>query len=625
MGGSGNDLVTGVLAGADSTLQVFDSLTGGLGTDTLSITLAGGDTMDATSSAVLDGFEVLTVRPTAGGTIDFTSIAPNLNTLNINGAIGTFDTAETPTTISTVSISNIANDGVTLDFVYSAGLITAANALTLNVTNNRAATATSAAGDFAALTFSGAAANDSWDVVNVVATGANRFSAFVVEDGAAATQLRTVNISGDGTFRTALDFRTNAGTLNASTNTGGVNIHFDGLVAEDNVIATGGSGNDRFQFNEDEFNQLDIVDGGLGTNTLAIGTTDIDNTTVDLNAAIAAARNIQVLELTDVGGAVAVDAARVSQNSFVFAGAGDAFTLTNMGASDTATISVNAGAVTLGRAGLAVRSTTLTIANTTGAASDAEDLDITDFTNTVNIVSNSTLAVANTLTNEVQVTAGTEINVTGNAGLTATGGFSGAVTVNGLNAGGVLTITGSADDDLIIGGASGDTLVGGDGDDVITGNGGNDAIRGGLGADSINGGAGRNTYTIDADVGAGDSDSNIADAAVGELLDAAYLETIDATWDTFTVTTSDRIVVTDTAGALANSLVNRRLVAQEEGAAIAAGGTVYWNDGDSTYVLVDQDASGTIDVTDTFFVVEGVHTFALTLTGANEATLSILS
>ena len=580
--------------------------------------------MDATTSAVLDGFEVLTVRPTAGGVIDFTSIAPNLTTLNVNGAIGGFATAATPTSTSTISVSNIANDGVTLDFVYAAGLTTAANALTVNVANNRAATATSDAGDYAALVFTGAAASDSWDIVNVVATGANRFSAFVVEDGAGDTQLRTLNVSGDGTLRTAIDFRTSAGTLNASTNTGGVNIHFDGTVA-DNVIATGGSGNDRFQFNENEFDQLDIIDGGAGTNTLAIGATDIDNTTVALNAAIAAARNIQILELTDVGAAVAVDAARISQSNFVFAGAGDAFTLTNMSASDTVTISVNAGAVTLGRAGLAVRSTTLTLANTTGAASDAEDLDITDFTNTVNIVSNSTLGVANTLTNEVQVTAGTEINVTGNAGLTATGGFSGAVTVNGLNAGGVLTITGSADDDLIIGGASADTIVGGDGDDVINGNGGNDAIRGGLGADSINGGPGRNTYTIDADVGVGDSDSNIANAAAGELLDAAYLETIDATWDTYVATTSDRIVVTDTAQALANSLVNRRLVAQEEGAAIAAGGTVYWNDGDYTYVLVDQDASGTIDVTDTFFVVDGVRTFALTLTGANEATFSILS
>ncbi len=75
---------------------------------------------------------------------------------------------------------------------------------------------------------------------------------------------------------------------------------------------------------------------------------------------------------------------------------------------------------------------------------------------------------------------------------------NGTLYIDGIDAGGTQSITGSNGADSIVGGGYNDTITGGDGNDTISGGYGDDSITGGLGNDTISGGSGRNTITVDS-------------------------------------------------------------------------------------------------------------------------------
>ena len=79
---------------------------------------------------------------------------------------------------------------------------------------------------------------------------------------------------------------------------------------------------------------------------------------------------------------------------------------------------------------------------------------------------------------------------------------------------GLLTLSGSADDDAIYGSSTGETLLGLDGDDQIWGNGGDDSLLGGKGNDRLVGGSGADGYRF----GLGDG----ADLIEGDNSDVLY-------------------------------------------------------------------------------------------------------
>ena len=74
-------------------------------------------------------------------------------------------------------------------------------------------------------------------------------------------------------------------------------------------------------------------------------------------------------------------------------------------------------------------------------------------------------------------------------------------------------------DDIINGDAGDDTILGRGGNDTITGGTGADTIIGGDGADTLTGGAGDDTFVYDSEANFGDTITDFAEGAAGDVLD----------------------------------------------------------------------------------------------------------
>ncbi|MFM6370969.1 MAG: hypothetical protein ACKPGN_22540, partial [Dolichospermum sp.] len=88
----------------------------------------------------------------------------------------------------------------------------------------------------------------------------------------------TLNITGKAGLEITQDITLNSNaviTVNASTNTGGVDLSF----TEGKVNFTGGKGDDSIGFEFDQFDDKSIVDGGDGKDTLRLTGTTINATT----------------------------------------------------------------------------------------------------------------------------------------------------------------------------------------------------------------------------------------------------------------------------------------------------------------------------------------------------------
>lgn len=278
---------------------------------------------------------------------------------------------------------------------------------------------------------------------------------------------------------------------------------------------------------------------------------------------------------------------------------GDAITL--QGAATTVSLANAVGSTEL----------SLTLANQ-GTAVGGTTLNTNGF-NVVNLVSNGINNVANTFTGAIANNANMALNITGNTGFTANGGFSNQIVINGADAGGAISVTGSTAADSITGGAFADTLLGGAGNDTIKGGAGNDQITGGAGADTIDGGVGIDTYTIAADVVATLTSESALTGVTGALT-AANLATFTRAWDIYTVTSGDVFFIDSGTVDLTGGVIDNGTTAALIGGTIAAGGAITWNDGTNTYLVIDTDntVATTIDANDTFIVINGI----VSITGA---------
>lgn len=607
-------LVTG--GAANSTLNIFDSIDGGGGNNKVELTMTGTGALSTASAPVLKNIQTLDVRAASTGGADTVNLAgglaPALTTLNVDSIGNAFVGQNLNKAVSTLGISNVTTDSADATYTYLAGLTGTSDALKLNLNGvQNASGGAGAGGTWVDVAVNGAAAGDGWDVVNVTATGANRLNTLTVQDSAATTTLRTLNVDGTGSFRvnTAIDFFGTSGTVDASKNSGGVNLSF---VADD-VKATGGSGNDVFSFAAGTLNTSDVIDGGAGKDTLSVADTTIDAATTALNNAIKAAKNIEVIRMN---GATATLAANVlEQTEYQLAvTAGGAVTVTDING-DAIALQTAAGAVSLGNA-VGATNLSLTVTNS-GTAAGGSTLNTTGF-NVVDLVSNSSNGTANVFTGAVTNNANMTVNITGTAGLTANSGFSGQVVINGAEAGGVLSLTGSGAADSITGSAFADILNGDAGNDIIKGGAGNDQITGGAGADTIDGGEGIDTYTIAAGTAATDS----ALTGVSGAITAANLATFTKVWDTYTVTSGDTLFIDSADIDVTGALVNNGTSAVLVGGAVAAGGAITWNDGEKTYLVVDTSATGgagLITADDTFLVIDGVVTLTGVAAAGNDA------
>ncbi|MFM6353859.1 MAG: DUF4214 domain-containing protein, partial [Dolichospermum sp.] len=123
----------------------------------------------------------------------------------------------------------------------------------------------------------------------------------------------TLNITGKAGLEITQDIQLNSNaviTVNASTNTGGVDLSFTG----GKVNFTGGKGDDSIGFEFDQFDDKSIVDGGDGKDTLRLtrtGTnTTINATTPAALSAINGVKNVEVLGFNAT--TVTVDATKIT-------------------------------------------------------------------------------------------------------------------------------------------------------------------------------------------------------------------------------------------------------------------------------------------------------------------------
>lgn len=557
-GTSGNDTISAVFdeKAAQSTLQLADLVDGGAGRDTLSIRYTDSDgsgtaTIKAATSPVFKNIEILELNPLVALTADLTGIAPALDTINILNPVGKATITAAPTAVKTVGISGVSADDADLSITFAAGLTGTADALTLNVSGASAATTATAAA-YAAVNFTGAAAGDGLETINVVSSGstANRLDSLTQTT---ATTLKTVNVEGAAAFRVNTALSNTVKTIDASKSTGGVNL---GVAAGENVTFTGGTGNDRINMAAG-LTADDKLNGGDGTDTLAISNAGVtSDKTAALNKAIEAQTSFEKLEFTSTattqvgtsGAATLIQANGLTAiKEFVFTGAitagavgsaaGDAgldailasgFASANTNKIEIAASFVGGAGVAGGSGGSGVAGgaggdalqvspgtnspadeTTITLKgfDLTGGAGAKGDtgsgvgnggnggngINAADF-ETINLVSTgATATAANNL-------AGAAGGASGGSGATA--GTNGAGIL--INTNGIINVTGA--NDLTFTTQTVNPAAGGvqvkaasfTGKLVVTGTTGNDLITGGTNDDTITGGAGRDTIDLSA-------------------------------------------------------------------------------------------------------------------------------
>jgi hypothetical protein len=330
------------------------------------------------------------------------------------------------------------------------------------------------------------------------------------------------------------------GTVNASTNTGGVAFQVGAI----NLTFTGGSGNDTVTFTTaGDLNANDVISMGAGTDTVIVADVAVSSSTTALNTAI----NATGAEVIGFSAAVTgLDMSQITASDILSINDVD-MVITKQSATDTLILK---GANVANRditANGAIGFTTLnldfiaeeTVASTSRSISansvttlNIESVsDSTALTNTTGTLTNAALA-AITVTGNGNITFGT----TAGTGIA----LAASASVNASALTGNMTVTASATASSILGGSGKDTITGGAGADTLSGGAGADALTtganvAGLG-ETVTGGLGADTLLINF-------------AETGEAVGAkslAYFATAAESFVTSTataVTSMDRITL----------------------------------------------------------------------------------
>lgn len=300
---------------------------------------ATGDTFQAADTINGMAGGNTTINLTAAGTIAATPLITNVANLNVRAATTSSMAADAG--YSTITSSN-SSAAMTFSGIKSAATLGVINGGNNNTSFTYASNALRSATASQSMVFGGVgdtstrptitlatAGTDVIKTVNIAATG---FNAITTENTNASTNAwvsaETISISGSGSMRIvgASNTLKNVTTINASTNTGGVNID---LATGANALAvsfTGGSGNDRVSFAAGNFDINDVLVMGSGTNTLALGDATISTAaTPNLVSAIKAVSGLTTLELTyatpSSTGALSFNANNIGLSSYTISGA----------------------------------------------------------------------------------------------------------------------------------------------------------------------------------------------------------------------------------------------------------------------------------------------------------------
>ena len=265
-GGAGNDTYIGVIgSGTTLTANSYDVIDGGDGTDTVSLNLSDGDFSGDTT---ITNVEIMSFRA-SGAARTSTSLLQQEGVTQITNDRSTDDltVAGVPNIVTVFADRVLAGKDtrITYDLLATIGTGTTQP---LTVTDSGAASV---------IEFS-ASGTDGVETVAITSTGSalgQTIGTLTVDDAATASTLTKVTLAGESklTITNALDFAGTAvgsvvtGTIDLSASTGGSALTV-GADAE-NIAFTGGSGNDKITFAA-TFNSKDTVDGGDGTDTLAL-------------------------------------------------------------------------------------------------------------------------------------------------------------------------------------------------------------------------------------------------------------------------------------------------------------------------------------------------------------------
>ena len=264
------------------------------------------------------------------------------------------------------------------------------------------------------------------------------------------------------------------------------------------------------------------------------------------------------------------------------------------------TVTVTVGAAATMRANFVYAGTT----TVTASAGSTVDIDVVGLASTE---SSFTLAGRATFTGGagrvVIVNGETTFNYAAfnnGAAITVTATDASDKTIIGNNEASIInTGTGA---DSVTGGAAIDTIDTGAGADVIVAGAGDDTITGGTGADTMTGGAGADTFVI----ATGDTGITVATAdTIKDFVTAVDDIDVDTTPDVYTEvdgsTTADfaAFLVNAAADFLVNITANAGDVTAYVEYDMAGSG--------NGYLIIDEDASGTVNAGDTLVILTGIN------------------
>ena len=602
-GAAGADTFNGIIANvgaansAGTTLQAGDALNGGAGTDTLSISVSGGD-IGANAAVSLAGIERVMVNNVNGAAQSISMALVDSALTTVGHSASNTNSVTTFTGLNKIVDSELSNGDAGITLTYNAAVVAGlADASTLTLAGQTGGTFTS----------------DGIETLNVVSnTLANTVTL--------GTSHTAVNVSGAANL-TLGAVPASVATLNAAAFTGNLTATLSSLATQ---VVTGGTGNDTITAGTN-LTGVGAVNAGDGTDTLV--------TTADAVIAVAAdgARytNFETLSVRTTGlGATATRTQDMSQvagitttnvtsaraNGIANDTAHDV-TLSNLsatmntlnvtglqnadadGADDfsvtviaTRAVNTTADAITvnLGTA-TAVSGATVGAVGSTVVGSTILALSlVNEETITINSLgatgSNFLGAITNTAATSMVFTGARALSFASLSGTATTSIDASAMTaafVMGTNAGAVAsTITGGTGNDVLTGGSAADNIVGGAGADsisgaagadVISGGDGNDTIVGGAGIDNLSGGAGNDTFSVTTTtdfiglaaaetVSGGDGTDNLSFAenvvitvAAADLLAISGIEriTINGTANAGSVTLTDAVYTANGATTLA--------------------------------------------------------------------------
>jgi hypothetical protein len=527
--GTDNDdtFIAGVSAtAADNTLGLVDSLNGGAGTDTLTVSAQVLAANIAVPSTGLSNIETVKITAVDGDGIVGTDAATFASRSDVTTVKAAGNSNVTVTALAAGSTIEMVGDGNTVNGILSYAYGTASGAQNITVsggtvssgTNN--ITATASGGVTTATINSTGAANNVDTILLDSATGGTvtsltvnattNFTATLTAGDYAATSTATITGAGAVNIGTAANFQ----TIDASANTGGVTV----AIGTATSSLTGSTGNDVITSAATTSTTAGIIDAGDGSDTLIVANVN----QVDTAAEGAEYTNFETLRM---GGTLDVSHVGSAMTALQLTGTSTLTNVTAALAADT-TVRADAGATGIALASAAGTSDVLTMKMGTGAADASE---ATDFTGTltvngfetINIQTNQgTTATTDALkTSEFTALAAdsvTAINLTGHAVTITNAATTKATTIDGSALTGILTIGG----DLI----AGSTVTGGAGKDVFTAGANNGSTyNGGASDDKLTATVAQMRATGSADTvfagGAGTKDNLTISTAAATLTD----------------------------------------------------------------------------------------------------------